>query len=96
MKKYDSALKVCVYCGGKSHISTRCNTVTNIETRRNILKKAGSCFLYLLKSHLKKHFKVQYSCVKCGRKDHNVSICDKVNEKNHVAKESLDGNSHIL
>ena len=41
VKKYDSALKVCVYCGVKNHISTRCNTITHIETRRNILKKAG-------------------------------------------------------
>ena len=36
-KKNDSALKVCVYCD----ILTRCNTITHIETRRNILKKAG-------------------------------------------------------
>ena len=27
-KKYDSALKVSVYCGGKNHISTPCNTIT--------------------------------------------------------------------
>ena len=32
-KKYGSILKVCVYCGGRSHISTRCNTITHIETR---------------------------------------------------------------
>ena len=79
-KKYDSPLKVCVYCGGKNHISTRCNTITHIETRRNILKKAGRCFLCLSRGHLK------YSCVKCDSKDHNVSICDKINEKNHDAK----------
>ena len=95
-KKYDSTLKVCVYCGGRNHISTRCNTITHIETRRNILKKAGRCFLCLSKGRLKKHCKVKYSCVKCDSKDHNVSICDKVNEKNHDAKERQDENSHTL
>ena len=94
--KYDSALKVCVYCGGKNHISTRCNTITHTETRRNNLKKAGRCFLCLSKGHLKKHCKVKYSCVKCDSKDHNVSICDKINEKNHDAKEKQDENSHTL
>ena len=93
-KKYDSPLKVRVYCGGKNHLSTRCNTIIHIETRRNILKKAGRCFLCLSKGHLKKHCKVKYSCVKCDSKDHNVSICDKINEKNHDAKERQDENSH--
>ena len=75
-------------------MSTRCNTITNIETRRNILKKAGKSFLCLSKGHLKKHCK--YSCVKCHSKDHNVSICDKINEKNHDKKERQDKNSQIL
>ena len=81
MKKYDSPLKICVYCGGKNHISTLCNTNTHMETRQNILKKAGRCFLCLSKSHLKKHCKVKHSCVKCDSKDYNLSICDTINEK---------------
>ena len=57
--KYDSALKVCVYYGGKNHISTRCNIITHKETTRNILRKAGRCFfLCLSKDHLKKHCKL--------------------------------------
>ena len=60
------------------------------------MKKAGRCFLYLSKGHLKKHCKVKYSCVKCDSKDHNVSICDKINEKNYDAKERQDENSHTL
>ena len=95
-KKYDSTLKVCVYCGEKNHISTRCNTITDIETRRNNLKKAGRCLLCLSKGHLKKHCKVKYSCVKCDSKNHNVSICDKINEKNYNAKERENQNSRTL
>ena len=88
LKKYESALRVRVYCGGKNHIWTGCNIITHIETRRNILKKLGRwCFLYLSKGHLRKHCKVKYSCAKCGSKNRNVSICDKINEKNHDAKE---------
>ena len=49
LKKYDSALKVCVYCNGKNHIWTHCNTITHIETGQNVLKKAGRFFLMLIK-----------------------------------------------
>ena len=80
---------------GGNHISTRCNTITHTETRRNILRKAGRCFSCLSKGHLKKHCKVKYSCVKCGSKDLKVSICDKINEKNHDANKSQDENSHF-
>ena len=95
-KKYDSTLKVCVYCGGKNHISTRCNTITHKEIRQNILKKAGRYFLCLSKSHPKKYCKVKYSSVKCNSKNHNFSIFDKINEKNHDAKERQDDNSNTL
>ena len=72
-KKYDSTLKVFVYCAGKNHISTRCNTITHIATRQNILKEAG-CFLCLLKGHFKKHYKVQYSCAKRDSKDFGILV----------------------
>ena len=49
LKKYDSALKVCVYCNGKNHIWTHCNTNTHIETGQNVLKKAGRFFLMSIK-----------------------------------------------
>ena len=60
------------------------------------MTKAGSCFLCLSKGHLKKHCKVKYTCVKCDSKDHSVSICDKINEKNHDAKERQDENCRTL
>ena len=60
------------------------------------MKKAGRCFVSLSKGHLKKHCKVKYSCVKCDSKDHNLSICNKINEKNHDAKERQDEISHTL
>ena len=34
--------------------------------------------------------------MKCNSKDHNASICDKINEKNHDAKDRQDENSHTL
>ena len=60
------------------------------------MKKAGRCFLSLSKGHFKKHCKVKYGSVKCDSKDHNVSICGKINEKNYDAKERQDENSHTL
>ena len=54
-KRYDLTLKDCLYYDGKNHVWTHCNTTTHTETRWNILKKAGRCFLCLSKVNLKKH-----------------------------------------
>lgn len=52
--KNGSFVKVCAYCSGKNHILTHCDTMTHIETRKNISKKGSICFSCLSKVHLKK------------------------------------------
>ena len=64
----------CVYCGG-NHIPGKCPNVTDIQSRVNILRKKGTCFICFQKGHIAPKCKTPYQCKKCGGR-HHVSICD--------------------
>ena len=81
--KSNSRLGNCVYCDDKKHIPSRCNLITNVETRKNLLKNQGRCFICLSKGHASKTCKANYSCVKC-KKRHHVSICSAENDKRKI------------
>ena len=63
----------CVYCG-KGHLSWKCNNVTDVESRKHMLRKQGRCFLCLRTKHVARFCSSKYRCVKCNGK-HNISIC---------------------
>ena len=64
----------CVFCR-KNHTASRCDVVTDISTRKSILRKRGRCYLCLKTGHIIRQCEAKYKCVKCkGR--HNVSICE--------------------
>ena len=87
LDKYEREKQVCVYCQSKNHISTRCVNVKNVETRKNILRSSGRCYLYLNKGHRIQHFRVKYACAKCSSKTQNVSICEKVKQDKEIKNE---------
>lgn len=41
----------CTYCR-KPHTSLKCDVVTNVQARKELLKKEGWCYVCLRKSHL--------------------------------------------
>ena len=84
----------CVYCDDKKHISSRCNIITNVETRKNLLKNQGRCFICLAKGHVSKNCKANYSCVKCKNR-HHVSICSAKDDKSkiHTDNNGTDGDT---
>ena len=87
LNKFDRERQVCVYCQSKNHISTRCVNAKNVETRKNILRSSGRCYLCLNKGHRIRHCKVKYACAKCSSKRHNVSICEKVKQDKEIKNE---------
>ena len=64
----------CVYCG-KKHASWKCFTVTDVGSRKTILRKKGRCFLCLQSNHISRFCSTKYRCRKCKSK-HNISICE--------------------
>ena len=63
----------CTYCR-KDHASNACKNVTSIAARKEILKRAGRCFVCLKRNHISKDCSSRMKCLKCGRQ-HHISIC---------------------
>ena len=65
----------CVYCD-QEHRSTTCTVVKSVKARRDLLRKAGRCYLSLRKQHMSRDCRSTTLCGKChGR--HHVSLCPR-------------------
>ena len=88
----------CVYCQ-QNHASAQCRSVTEVETRRHILKSTGRCFLCLKRGHITRNCQSDFSCTKC-KGMHNTSLCYKrkvtFNESLGIAhQESILKQAHL-
>ena len=63
----------CVYCG-QGHPSSSCNAVTDVAARKEVLRKAGRCYVCLRKHHISRECRLNLSCRRC-RGRHHVTIC---------------------
>ncbi|CAB3986360.1 uncharacterized protein LOC110232693, partial, partial [Paramuricea clavata] len=68
------------------HTSASCFVVTDIEARKQILRKQGRCFLCLKRNHIARDCESRYMCKYCSGK-HHVSLC------NNNSRQSLATNS---
>lgn len=57
----------CCYCQ-QTHLSSACKVVTQVEARKQILRKAGRCFNCLRRGHLGRECRSTSKCTKCGRR----------------------------
>ncbi len=64
----------CCYCQ-QQHSATECTTVTEVGTRKQILRKSGRCFNCLRRGHILRFCRATSKCHQCRGK-HHVSICD--------------------
>ena len=64
----------CSFCN-QNHQSSKCNVVTSAESRKQVLRKKGRCYLCLKSGHLSRNFKSSVKCFKC-QGAHHVAICD--------------------
>ena len=63
----------CSFCN-QDHQRSKCNVVTCAESRRQILRKKGKCYLCLKTGHLSRNCQASVKCFKC-QGPHHVSIC---------------------
>jgi len=42
----------CLFCSGSDHLASRCKSVTNVATRKDLLRKQGRCIVCLGTGHL--------------------------------------------
>ncbi|KAL5475335.1 hypothetical protein EMCRGX_G025132 [Ephydatia muelleri] len=64
---------LCVFCD-QPHYSTHCRVVADQEKRKQLLLKAGRCFICLKKGHLSGDCRSSRGCYNCGGRHHS-SIC---------------------
>lgn len=64
----------CLFCGD-NHSSELCQ-IAEVNTKRNILKSQGTCFLCLCRKHIIKLYTLNFNC-KIFSGKHNQTICLK-------------------
>ena len=66
----------CVYCSG-IHFSASCESVTDINARKTVLKRDRRCFTCLRKGHNSEQ--CDKTCRRCNSGKHHQSICFELN-----------------
>ena len=93
----------CVYCN-EPHKPWRCHNVTDITSRREILRESNRCYNCLKKEHSSHECNSRYKCFHC-RKKHNSSLCpreksgrrDQTDGRNRVHEGNLvNERNHII
>ena len=75
-KKLKSQKSRCIYCLVGDHPPSHCSKVTNVNSRKKVLRKHLKYFICLKSRHLAKKCFSKYVCQKCNQK-HHISICTK-------------------
>jgi len=95
-----SQKSLCVYCNREGHASSQCRNVTNVRSRKDILRRSARCFVCLEKGHRFVDCSVEYECRICKQR-HNVSICEKrfeqrrMNNERHVERGKQTGERFV-
>ena len=63
----------CCYCG-KDHFPTSCDVVSEVDARKQVLRKSGRCFSCLRRGHLSRNCRTTRRCHTCNGR-HHTSIC---------------------
>ena len=66
----------CAFCKG-NHYSDKCETITDICSRKESLRRSGKCFVCLKTGHMSRHCSMIKTCFHCKEKGHNSALCEK-------------------
>ena len=66
----------CAFCK-HNHYPDKCNVVTEIRQRKEIVRKNRLCYKCLFSGHPIRKCRSRYNCFKCKSTNHHTAICDK-------------------
>eukprot|EP00794_Sanderia_malayensis_P007475 gene7475-8305_t len=89
-KVFSIANKLCPFCLAE-HPAEDCDKVTDIEERRQLVKRYKRCFQCLKKGHRARDCYLRKECSKCKKQGHHASIC----KEEHAANLHVTGKSSI-
>ena len=72
-KELSTVTPLCCYCN-QQHRATDCMVVTQVDERKQLLRRAGRCFSCLRRGHLSRNCRTTSRCQQCHGK-HHTSIC---------------------
>ena len=64
----------CIFCKG-THYGDQCTSVTDVETRKSIIRRKNRCYICLKGSHIARECSSNRTCRNCRGK-HHVCICN--------------------
>ena len=82
---------MCCFCQ-QPHPPAKCATVTQIEARKQILKRSGRCFRCLRKGHIGRECRSSIKCSHCNGR-HHASVCPREPLQQSSSNGSSQGNS---
>ena len=83
----------CTFCK-QGHPSTNCSTVTDINSRKSLLKQQGRCFVCLRRNHLARNCSPNKVCRICSGR-HHMSICENANRDSGAPRNQPQGSSVV-
>ena len=78
----------CAYCN-QNHPALHCQNITNIEERKESLKKSNRCFNCLATNHRVNDCRSNWRCRHCQRK-HHTSICSSNEQRRERPSDSVE------
>ena len=71
----------CVFCDG-DHWSNKCRIVSDVQARKDLLKKGNRCFMCLKTDHISRNCQKTKPCFYCKKLHNSAVCCDKTSSKN--------------
>ena len=76
----------CVFCNNNNHYSDKCNVVTDMKKRVDIIQNGRLCFRCLRGRHPARNCNATVKCFKCQSTTHHTAICESDHGKSHDEK----------
>ena len=86
---------VCAFCE-QNHYHDKCNVVTEIERRKEIVRKNRLCFKCLHVGHPIRKCTSRTRCYRCKSSSHNTAICEKDWNKPPNKKDEAEQDSSLV
>ena len=75
-----------MFCKCEDYYSNQCRIITDIDTRREILKKGNICFKCLKPGHIKKNCRNKIKYFRCKAEgNHHTALCYPKNYSQHTS-----------
>ena len=81
----------CVFCDG-NHWSDKCRIVSDVQTRKELLKKGNHCFMCLKTDHISRNCQKTKPCFYCKKLHNSAIYSEKTSSENSKVSRNYASN----